>query len=366
MIFEHEPDIHVWLHTAGEPDTTPCGNGLTMVRNLAIGIRFHWQQSFPSRFSGKIEGNINTLPVEDYLKSVIGSEMNQNAYPEFLKAHAVISRSWAVNRILHAGTNDDTGRLITDDTVITWEDGADHTGFDVCSDDHCQRYQGMGMASAYPEETSAAVDATRGIVLTDDNGRIADARFSKCCGGTTELFSTCWQQRDFPYLVSHPDPYCDLSSMHIEDKEMFLNRIFKSYDRRTGDMSRWEHIVASEEIHDRLLAMTKIDIGTVTDLTPLHRGPSGRIDLLEITGTKGSLRLGKELPVRRLLSLDCLLSSNFNVEKEGDSFLIAGRGWGHGVGLCQTGAARMARDGARFDEILAFYYPHTNLTKIYD
>lgn len=393
------PDIHVCLYTGGAPILRPLGeydivprNGKvcydpcnaisTMVlHNLRIGVGFHWHDCVKAEFAGRFEvfrtsdgdwRTINILPVEEYLCSVTGSEMNPAAPEEFLKAHAVISRSWAMARIAGQSpkarikTGGDDGKIFTPRHIITWEDTSDHEGFDVCSDDHCQRYQGLSGAPLGRIAARDAVDATRGLVLTDSDGNIADTRFSKCCGGHTELFSTCWQESDKPYLPAQPDPWCDLTDMTPEELDSFLTRSFRSYDRRAGGATGWECLVSGDDIAARLLATYSIDTGRITEMRAVRRGPSGRIAELQLTGERGSLILGKELAIRRLLDTNCLKSSLFDIETIPGGFRLHGRGWGHGAGLCQTGAARMAMAGKSFADILSFYYPGTTLTQLYD
>lgn len=386
--FESEPEIRVGLHTCGAPVIEPRGevditmrdgrvyytplNDLSsmMVHNLRIGVGFHWQHTIASAFAGRIEVDcrspwqaVNSVPVEQYITSVIGSEMNPLAFPEFLKAHAIISRGWALRQIY--GTHDG---IRSSSPTVCWEDGGDHDtdNFDICNDDHCQRYQGMGNATAYAPGAQNAVNQTRGLVLTDKSGTIADTRFSKCCGGRTEIFSTCWQDMDYDYLVSQPDPWCDLGEMDEERRLTLMSRCFKDYDINTDGGHDWTADIDTASVADRIHDRFGIDIGDVTDLVPLHRGMSGRIDLLRISGTNGSVDTGKELTIRRLLSADCLRSSMFNVTRTSAGFHLTGHGWGHGVGLCQLGAARMASEGASFTDILEFYYPGTTLKRLYD
>lgn len=363
--------IRVGLISEGKPVLEPCetaaGPGYRL-KNMLIGAGFHWQKVMEAIIPGEIhmlaepQGKIyclNVLPVETYLLSVIASEMNPNAPVEFLKAHAVISRSWAARKIARNEVPVTSGRIFSGGTYVSWEESDSHVGFDVCSDDHCQRYQGVGIE--LPDNVRRAVSDTSGLVLRDSAGNVADARFSKCCGGVTERFSSCWADIDHSYLISREDPWCDLSHMNPEERSEFLRTILKDYDVQTVDFYDWEETVDKEELRKRLLEYYGEDTGRITGLTPLRRGPSGRITLLEIAGEKGKVRIGKELPVRRLLSPGCLYSSRFSVEDSGDSFRLKGRGWGHGVGLCQIGAARMAHEGWGFRDILEFYYPGTQI-----
>ena len=384
--------VTIGIATDGRPviSREGAGRGLTRVRNVAIGLGFHWQRTIECDFPGEIRRNpdpdspytlLNTLPLETYLECVVGSEMNPSAPPEFLRAHAIISRSWAAGKILHrhpaeppAATSVANG---SHRVIIGWEDTSDHHGFHLCADDHCQRYQGVQPLSP---EAREAIRATAGIVLTGPSGKIVDARFSKCCGGTTELFSTCWQdeRRDTPApecLESFDDPWCDLSGLTPEDRDSLLRTILKDYDRTTGGGYRWQTDISARELRDRLRERHGIDIGEITAIEPLRRGMSGRISLLRLRGTTATLDLGKELYIRRLLSPDCLYSSAFEATLIGDpttdasignhlTFRLRGKGWGHGVGLCQTGAAHMAVCGRSHTSILRFYYPNSTLTHL--
>lgn len=386
-----EPDVHVGLITSGAPLLSPRGeyeisrdaDGAVLYRalnprsfmrleNLCIGKGFHWESKVPADFEGDFRVSRNaigewqavcTLPLERYITSVTASEMNPRAPIEFLKAHAVMSRSWVLGKILACHPHGDEGKERTPDMVIDWEDTGDHDGFDVCSDDHCQRFQGIPHTAALRVEE--AVRKTRGIFLLDDNGNPADARFSKCCGGRTELFSTCWQERDLPYLTSHDDPWCDLSDLDAGELEEFLASTFKTYDKGAASSGEWISTVPKVDTARRLNSRYGIDCGELTGMEPEERGPSGRVNRLLLRGTDGEIRIGKELAIRRLLSGDCLRSSLFEAEDLGDRWLLRGKGWGHGVGLCQTGAAMMARAGKDFMEILGFYFPGANIEKIY-
>lgn len=386
-----EPDVHVGLITSGAPLLSPRGeyeisrngDGSVLYRklnprsfmrleNLCIGKGFHWESVVPADFDGDFSVSLSsggewqtvcTLPLERYITSVTASEMNPHAPVEFLKAHAVMSRSWVLGKILACHPHGDKGKERSRHSITDWEDTGDHDGFDVCSDDHCQRFQGLPHTAAARVEE--AVRETRGIFLTDGNGNPADARFSKCCGGRTELFSTCWQERDLPYLISHDDPWCDLSGLSAGELEGFLASTFKNYDKEAASSGEWTVSVPKIDLARRLKATYEIDCGELTGMAQEERGPSGRIKRLLLRGTGGEIRIGKELVIRRLLSADCLRSSLFEAEDRGDSWLLRGRGWGHGVGLCQTGAAMMARAGKDFREILGFYFPGAIIEKIY-
>ena len=314
-----------------------------ILRSVPIGIDFHWQRKVTQKFAGSlkfiVEGGkltaVNRVGLEDYLLSVISSEMKSSASLEFLKAHAVISRSWVLARV--------EGRR----NPAEAESAVPHLSYDVCADDHCQRYQGLTMAVG--ETVRDAIDQTWGQTLRY-GGKVCDTRFSKCCGGRSELFSTCWEDRDYPYLQSVPDPYCDCS-----DKEI-LSQVLNDYDLETTDFHDWEERYTREGLSELVRSRTGIDFGTIVALEPLERGPSGRIKYLRIVGTARTEVIGKELAIRRALSPSHLKSSAFEVITDGDNIVLKGHGWGHGVGLCQIGAAVMAARGAGYKEILKYYY----------
>lgn len=336
------------------------------LKEVTIGIGFHWERKEEQTFCGALllkmeEGQvraINVVPVETYLTSVISSEMSANASLELLKAHAVISRSWLL-RILNENVNHNNNpKLSTQNsqlsTIIRWYDNEAHVGFDVCADDHCQRYQGVTRQSN--PNVVAAIEATRGQVLMYE-GKVCDARFSKCCGGMTEVFESCWENICHPYLVAKPDPYCNTSDKRI------LSQVLNNYDQETTDFYRWEVHYTSEELNDLVRRKSGIDFGRILDLIPMERGASGRIITLKIVGEKRTVVVGKELEIRKWLSESHLYSSAFEVEKREDGFVLHGKGWGHGVGLCQIGAAVMGDRGIPYTEILSFYYPHAELMK---
>ena len=362
---------------------------------VTIGVDFHWERQVTQKFAGRlkfiVDGGkvtaVNEIGIEDYLLSVISSEMKSSAGLEFLKAHSVISRSWVMaqirNRKGKAGAElpedvpHNVAELVTqldcqncqgDDSpeneYIKWFDHDDHKLFDVCADDHCQRYQGLTMAAG--ETVRKAIDQTWGLVLKYD-GEICDARFSKCCGGRMELFSTCWEDKDYPYLQAIPDtpgedpdadPFCDTSD------EKILSQVLNDYDLETKDFYRWTAEYTREEVSNLIRERSGIDFGTIRDLVPIERGPSGRIKKLKVIGSKREMIIGKELIIRRWLSTSHLKSSAFDVIWSGDKLTLKGSGWGHGVGLCQIGAAVMASRGYGFQKILRHYYPGSELLPI--
>lgn len=303
--------------------------------DVVIGIDFHWQQKRTFKYAGGlkfiVEGDritaVNCIGMEDYLMSVISSEMKSSASIELLKAHAVISRSWLKARLK--------------------DHKAGHEHFDVCADDHCQRYQGLTMAVG--DDVCRAIDRTWGQVL-EYGGDICDTRYSKCCGGRTELFSTCWEDVDLPYLQSVEDPFCDCENSSI------LSQVLNDYDLHTADFHDWTVQYTTDELSELVRARTGIDFGTIVALEAVERGPSGRIKYLRITGTLREEVIGKELAIRKALSSSHLKSSAFEIEKSPDGFVLKGRGWGHGVGLCQIGAAAMAAQGYDYRQILSHYY----------
>jgi SpoIID/LytB domain protein len=339
------------------------------IDDMVIGIGFHWERKERQMFRGGLrivrrEGLtvINDVSLEEYVTSVISSEMSASCPVESLKAHAVISRSWLCYPKLHPeSTGPGNVSLRKGDEITRWYGREAHRDFDVCADDHCQRYQGI--TKAHSPSVAAAIEATAGEVL-DYAGKVCDARFSKCCGGVTEEYRTAWDDREVPYLVSFPDTdengraYCDTND------KVLLAQILPGFDQETRDFYRWTVRYTGEELGELIRARLSEDVGNVVTLEPLDRGPSGRIIRLRIRGTAASLTIGKELEIRRALSRSHLYSSAFDVEREGDLFILEGKGWGHGVGLCQIGAAVMASRGKRYDEILRHYYPGTTTKQI--
>ena len=370
------------------------------LHNVTIGISYHWERQEEQTFIGTLklisDGEnviaVNVLPVEDYLVSVISSEMSATSSLEFLKSHAIISRSWllaqienrdkkTVHKSLQQNIQDDK------DCLIRWYDREDHTLFDVCADDHCQRYQGITKASN--PSVAKAVKETEGMVLMYGD-EICDARFSKCCGGVSETFDTCWEDKDYPYLQpvsdntdnqtipdlsieenaekwirSTPEAFCDTHDVNV------LRQILNNYDQETTDFYRWKVEYSQKEISELIHRKTGIDFGEIKDLIPMQRGKSGRISKLKIVGTRRSMVIGKELEIRRALSESHLFSSAFVVDKTDvtdsvpSEFTITGAGWGHGVGLCQIGAAVMGEKGYSYNKILLHYYRNAEIRKLY-
>lgn len=364
--------------------------------DVTIGINFHWERKEDQRFQGafkvivedgKLSG-INIIPVEDYLTSVISSEMSATASLELLKAHAVISRSWLLaqiekNKELAANQTTYSTCRQTDSELIKWYDREDHTRFDVCADDHCQRYQGVTRAST--GIVKQAIAETRGQVITYDH-KICDARFSKCCGGIFEEFQNCWEDTKLPYLAKQRDSKTatELPDLTIEaeaDKwirtspESFCNttdkgilsQVLNNYDQETVNFYRWRVEYDQGELSELVRERSGIDFGEITDLIPVQRGTSGRLTKLKIVGTKRTLTIGKELEIRRTLSTSHLYSSAFVVDKSGSplKFTLTGAGWGHGVGLCQIGAAVMGEKGYAYNEILLHYYIDASIETLY-
>ena len=387
-----------------EPTSTDCSFDL---KNVVIGINFHWQRNENQRFKGSlkfiVEGGkltaVNKIMVEDYLTSVISSEMSATASEELLKAHAVISRSWLLNPILEQETKSKEQRQKTEfnttdyklqTTYFTkWYERDAHNNYDVCADDHCQRYQGITRASTSAVEK--AIEATRGEVLMYQD-KICDARFSKSCGGISETFENCWAPERHSYLVpvidnndvplgfeldltdetnaqdwirQSPPAFCNTTDKNI------LAQILNNYDQETADFYRWKVEYSQTELSELLARRSNIHFGQIIDLIPVKRGESGRIIELKIIGTQRTVIVGKELEIRKWLSNSHLYSSAFVVDKSDfvndipQHFTLIGAGWGHGVGLCQIGAAVMGDKGYKYDEILLHYFRGAELKRIY-
>ncbi len=361
--------------------------------NVTIGDRFHWERTEDQTFQRDLillprkDGTIcaiNEIPLEDYLTSVISSEMSGDAPREFLKTHAILSRSWLLAALDRKKKKAERFTLVTktaqkDGEVMRWYDREDHELFDVCADDHCQRYQGI--TKIVSERAEAAVRETRGVVITHQ-GEICDARYSKACGGITEDFATAWDDRSVPYLRSIADASVPLRPIATEEEasvwilsnpeaycctkdERLLEKILPDFDRETKGFFRWRVDYSRMELEEILREKSGFDFGTLQEIVPLRRGPSGRISRLKIVGSKRSSIVGKELEIRRWLSRSHLYSSAFIVRVEGERFVFHGAGWGHGVGLCQIGAAVMATRGFSAEEILSHYFQGTQTKRIY-
>jgi SpoIID/LytB domain protein len=360
--------------------------------NVTIGSRFHWERKEDQTFQGDLilrsreDGTvcaINEIPVEDYVASVISSEMNPAAPTEFLKTHAILSRSWLLAALHQKGKTEESSppaeRTIKGGEIISWYDREDHDLFHVCADDHCQRYQGITKIASNKAEK--AVRETGGMVITYQN-KICDTRYSKCCGGLTEEFKTAWHDQRVPYLrsisdapkplqaitteeeasawvLSNPEAYCNTKD------EGLLEKLLPDVDRETKTFFRWAVEYSREELEEILRQKSGLDFGTLQEIAPLRRGPSGRIYRLKIVGTKQTIIVGKELEIRRWLSPSHLYSSAFVVTREAGRFIFRGAGWGHGVGLCQIGAGVMASRGFSAEDILKHYFHGTKIQKIY-
>lgn len=370
------------------------------LHGVTIGIDFHWERKEDQTFKGGLKfiiedkkvTAINRLSVEDYLISVISSEMSATSSMELLKAHAVISRSWLLaqiekNEALTAASNDYVSFTETESERIKWYDREDHDNFDVCADDHCQRYQGITRASTKLVEQT--IQETFGEILTYEN-KICDARFSKCCGGMVEVFENAWEPVNHPYLqklvdgdhdpegfnldleneeasekwiLGQPDAFCN-----THDKKV-LSQVLNDYDQETNDFFRWEVQYSQKEISELILKRIGFDFGLVQEFIPIERGASGRLTKLKIIGTKKTMTIGKELEIRKALSESHLYSSAIvfkKIEIDGEiTFILRGAGWGHGVGLCQIGAAVMGDKGYGYNEILNHYFIGAKLEKRY-
>ncbi len=364
------------------------------VSDVKIGIDFHWQRTQEQSFRGKLILSIssassfnliNEIRLEDYLESVISSEMSADAPLEFLKAQAITARSWLVTMLKKKQTKKSSTPIKAENEIMVWQDVNDHEEFDVCADDHCQRYQGI--TRIVSENVREAIESTRGHFLVHE-GEICDARYYKCCGGQTEVFATAWEDRKYGYLsnvsddgdphspvrsetdakrwlTSRPRAYCNTTD------EKLLKQILPAFDQETPDFYRWQITYERKELEEIISKKSGIDFGHLLNIEPLRRGPSGRISKLKIEGSKKTMVVGKELEIRRWLSPSHLLSSAFIVTAQRDAdgaisqFILQGGGWGHGVGLCQIGAAVMASKGFKAEEILAQYFTGAILQKLY-
>lgn len=372
------------------------------LKEVVIGINFHWEQKENQRFQGNLKfivendtvTAINIVSLEDYLTSVISSEMSATSSEELLKAHAVISRSWLLaqiqkNKSLASDSEKYETSFQSPTEIVRWYDREDHLHFDVCADDHCQRYQGITKAST--PLVKKVISETYGEVLMYDDS-ICDARFSKCCGGVLETFENTWEPISHPYLVAKGDNLNskfvlpDLTDEEEADKwirtspEAFCNtkdaavlkQVLNDYDQETADFYRWKITYSQSELSSLIKERSGIDYGEIIDLIPLERGTSGRITRLKIIGTERVMTIGKELEVRRTLSKSHLYSSAFVVDADNENdegipqqFTFTGAGWGHGVGLCQIGAAMMAEKNYKYREILGHYFPGSGIEKNY-
>ena len=371
--------------------------------NVTIGVNFHWERKETQTFLGTlrfvVESDkivaINELPVEKYLESVISSEMSATSSLELLKAHAVISRSWLLAQMKKRREVAESGNNFfsftkKEDTLIRWYDREDHTLFDVCADDHCQRYQGITKETS--PHVAEAIRQTKGQILMDGD-EICDARFSKCCGGITEEFQYCWEDTPKTYLTAvrdialgvehtlpnltneeeaekwirfNPPAFCN-----TQDKKI-LSEVLNDYDQETVNFYRWKETLSQEKLQQLIADKLKMDLGAILDMKAVERGKSGRISKLQIIGTEKTFTIGKELEIRRTLSDSHLLSSAFVVDKYDKDeqgvpqrFELIGAGWGHGVGLCQIGAAVMGEQGYHYDAILLHYYQGAEIKKLY-
>ena len=380
------------------------------LHDVTIGVSFHWKRREDQTFKGALQfivehgmvTAINILPVEDYLLSVISSEMSATASLELLKAHAVISRSWLLAQ-MEAHEQADPDRALSTDylaptlgeaqqaddaEIIKWWDHDDHVNFDVCADDHCQRYQGITRAGT--EAVRQAIVATWGEVLSKD-GALCDARFSKSCGGVMEEFENCWEPVHHDYLVARRDgenetDFPDLTRednaeewiltapkafCNTHDKEI-LSQVLNDYDQETTDFYRWRVEYTQEQIAELIARRTGTDYGRIRDLQPVERGTSGRLCKMKIVGERCSRVIGKELAIRYALSESALYSSAFVVERHDidsdgypSKFVLRGAGWGHGVGLCQIGAAVMGAKGYDYRQILHHYFVDADIERRY-
>lgn len=374
---------------------TPCSeSSVFLLYDVVIGVNFHWQRKEKQTFKGElrfiVEENevraINRIDVEDYLVSVISSEMSATSSLEFLKAHTIVSRSWLYAQLLRK-EKVQTGTLgwENDNEIVRWYAREDHTLFDLCADDHCQRYQGV--TRAHNPNVERAVMETSNLVLVYE-GEVCDARFSKCCGGVTELFSSCWEDKDPGYLQAFRDCSSGESLPSLKDEKVarlwiedtpssfcntndnsLLSQILNGYDQETNNFYRWRVEYTQDELSAIVAERSGVDFGVIEELRPLERGMSGRIVKLQIVGSKSVRTVGKELEIRRWLSKTHLYSSAFVVDKivneSGEtSFVLKGAGWGHGVGLCQVGAAVMGERGASYIQILNHYYPGSKIEQV--
>jgi stage II sporulation protein D len=377
----------------------PLDQGTFILRAVKIGIGFHWERTEDEIFEGRLkliakDGRtvtaVNEISLEAYLKSVISSEMSAVAPIELLRAHAIVSRSWLTALLERKNTKllgivHSESTVQSSDELIRWYGHEDHANFDVCADDHCQRYQGI--SKIISKTVAEAVESTRGMFLVSGEN-ICDARYSKACGGLTEDFENVWHDEEVPYLRSvsdsvtkhkpirserdaerwihsKPEAYCNTS------EENLLKQVLPSFDQETKDFFRWKVEYDREELEELIKTKSGMDFGTLKELIPVSRGASGRIIKLKIVGSAKTLTIGKELEIRKWLSKSHLYSSAFTVQTEKNAegvprrFILRGAGWGHGVGLCQIGAAVMASRGLKAEDILKHYFGSAELSKLY-
>ncbi len=332
------------------------------LHDIPIGRGFHWERHERLSYRGELHlfasrGDgltaMNRIPLETYIRSTVFSEMGPDLPDAFLAAQAVAARS----TVLATANRHHRGE-----------------GFHLCNDDHCQCYQGV---LREPQVISPALGETEGEILVS-NGRPVDARYAKCCGGVSETYEAVWGGEGHPYFISRPCGEFETADLTQEQNMQeflsqrapaFCNDELHAYPERWREESyfRWQREYNASELQTLIEAKVGIEVGTVRELRPIKRGASGRILILEIVGSKQTLRIYRELEIRRVLFLSHLPSSCFIVETEGkgpDKFRLIGAGWGHGVGLCQLGAAAMAHKGRSKQRILEHYYPETKLFSI--
>lgn len=399
LIFDKNERLEIQLPVSFQPKDPEKASFDLM--DVTIGINFHWERKENQRFTGELTiidekkhfTAINKLPLEEYLKSVISSEMSATSSKELLKAHAVVSRSWLLAQIEKGEALKKTGKQISgydnDEEHIRWYDREDHENFHVCADDHCQRYQGITKTTT--DLVNTAIDETFGQVLTY-NDQICDARYSKCCGGITEVFENVWEPIYHPYLakvidndnppsgfdteldtedrVQHwitenPDAFCNTT-----DKEI-LAQVLNDYDQETPNFYRWKEEFTQQELASLLKKRLGLLVGAIKELVPIERGTSGRLVKLKIVGTEKTITIGKELEIRKAFSNSHLYSSAFIIESKNSidgvpqNFTFRGAGWGHGVGFCQIGAAVMGAKNYSYIEILTHYFKGAELERKY-
>ncbi len=371
-------------------------NASFWVRNVKIGKGFHWERKEDQHFLGDFkfvieDGKItlvNIIPLELYLESVIGSEMSENASTALLESQAIVARSWTIAQLKIKGEKS-VNEKREKGVKLSWLERDSHKLYDFCADDHCQRYQGILKTSSL--RTATAVDNTRGMVLWKDD-KVCDTRYSKSCGGVTEVYENVWGNKPNPclqaiydfvvptyysdwdltneekarkWILAKPEAFCNT------DDEEILKQVLVDFDRETKDFFRWKRVISQEKILELIHKNLRHDFGEIIDLIPIERGKSGRLIKLKIVGTKREFTIGKELTIRKTLSDSHLYSSAIVIIKKNvvnnipQEFHIYGAGWGHGVGLCQIGAAVMGSKGYKFDEILSHYFPQAKIKRIY-